>query len=94
MKINFFRNLLPVVVVAFALFGAASSAEVTSDQSVAVNEQGWYHLSPTQPCIASTMCNEVGNQVCTVNSASGAQQLFRKTANKSCEITLYKPIAQ
>jgi len=92
MKINFIRNVLPVVVVAFGLFGAASSANVSSNSTVAANEQGWYHLSPTQPCIASTMCNQVGNQVCTVNNIPGGQQLFRKTAGSSCEITLYKPV--
>ena len=93
MKSNFFRILLPVVVVAFAIFGAASTDSITKEGSLVPDEQGWYHLSPTQPCIASTMCNEQGTQVCTVNNVPGAQQLFRKTANKSCEITLYKPLA-
>ncbi|WP_026979096.1 DUF6520 family protein [Flavobacterium tegetincola] len=94
MKINFFRNLLPVVVVAFAFFGAASSASISSDTSLAMNEQGWYHLSPTQPCVKSTQCNEQGTIVCTVNNVPGAQQLFRKLGVKSCEFTLYKPIPQ
>lgn len=91
MKINFFRNLLPVVVIAFALFGAANSADVSSDSAFAGDEQGWYHLSPKEPCIASTMCNEQGSEVCTVNDVAGAPQLFRKVEN-ACEFTLYKPI--
>lgn len=94
MKSNFFRILLPVVVVAFAIFGAASTDSITKEGTFAANEQGWYHLSPTQPCIASTMCNEVGTKVCTVNNVPGAQQLFRKEGVNSCELTLYKPIPQ
>lgn len=92
MKINFFRNLLPVVVVAFGVFGAASSASISSDTSLALNEQGWYHISPSEPCVSSTMCNVKGTKVCTVNNVTGAQQLFRKTADNNCEFTLYKPI--
>lgn len=91
MKSNFFRILLPVVVVAFAIFGAASTDSISSDSTVAADEQGFYHLSPTEPCIASTMCNEQGTEVCTVND-EGGQQLFRKIADTSCEITLYRPI--
>jgi hypothetical protein len=91
MKSNFFRILLPVVVVAFAIFGAASTDSISSDSTAAADEQGWYHLSPTDPCISSTMCNALGTEVCTVNDEPG-QQLFRKTANKACEITLYRPI--
>lgn len=81
-----------MVVVAFAIFGAASTDSITKEGSLAADEQGWYHLSPTDPCIASTMCNALGTEVCTVNDVPEAQQLFRKTANKSCEITLYRPI--
>lgn len=92
MKSNFFRILLPVVVVAFAIFGAASTDSITKEGSPAPDVQGWYHLSSTEPCIASTMCNEQGTEVCTVNDEPEAQQLFRKTANTACEITLYKPI--
>lgn len=91
MKSNFFRILLPMVVVAFAIFGAASTDSIAKDGALAPDVKGWYHLSPTEPCIASTMCNEQGTEVCTVNDEPG-QQLFRKTANTACEITLYRPI--
>lgn len=93
MKSNFFRIILPLVVVAFAIFGAASTKAMSTDSSLLANETGWYHLAPTDPCIASSMCNVQGTIVCTVNNVPG-QQLFRKTAEKVCEFTLYKPIPQ
>ncbi|UFH35092.1 hypothetical protein [Flavobacterium acetivorans] len=83
--------MLSAVVVAFAIFGAASTDSIAKDGALAPDVKGWYHLSPTEPCIASTMCNEQGTEVCTVNDEPG-QQLFRKTANTACEITLYRPI--
>lgn len=94
MKLNIFRIVLPVVVVAFAIFGAASSDSISKGGTVVADVQGWYHISPTQPCVASSMCNEQGTEVCTVNNIIGGQQLYRKDGAQSCEFTLYKPTAQ
>lgn len=94
MKSNFFRILLPVVVVAFAIFGAASSDSLSKEGAFAPDVQGWYHLSPTQPCIASSMCNEQGTEICTVGDVTEGQQLYRYDDVKSCEFPLFKPTGQ
>lgn len=83
--------VLPLAVVAFAVFGAFSTKAMERNRAAVVaNETGWYHLSPTQPCIESSMCNIQGTDVCTVNNVPG-QQLYRRLAATSCEFTLYKP---
>jgi hypothetical protein len=94
MKTNFFGKLLPVVVVALATFGAAGSASISPSADPVPDEQGWYHISPTEPCVASSMCNEQGTDLCTVNDLPGAQQLYRKTGETNCEFPLYRPIDQ
>ena len=91
MKTRISGFVLPVAVVALAVFGAFSTKAMESGKSsVAANETGWYHLAPNTPCIASTMCNIQGTDVCTVNNVPG-QQLYRRLSETSCEFTLYKP---
>ncbi len=87
-----FRIVLPMAVFAIGVLSAFGTQSETAKEGVLANETGWYHTAPNEICQSSTQCNAVGSDVCTVNMIPGGQQLFRKTAERSCEFTLYKPL--
>ena len=86
-----FRIVLPVAVLAIGVLSAFGTQAKESSEHLLANETGWFHTAPNELCQSSTDCNASFGDVCTVNMIPGAQQLYRKTGEKNCEITLYRP---
>lgn len=94
MKTKFLKMILPMAVIAFAIFGAFNSQAMDQKKSTSAlaNETGWYHVLSTDPCISSTMCSTAPGPVCTVNAIPGNQQLYRKgTGATNCGFELKQP---
>lgn len=90
MNKKLFSIVLPVAVLAIGVLSAFGTQAKASSELFA-NELGWYHTSPNELCKSETDCNIIQGDVCTVNMIPGAQQLYRKTGQKACEFTLYRP---
>ncbi|AWH86291.1 hypothetical protein HYN59_14760 [Flavobacterium album] len=91
MNKKMFSIVLPAAVLAIGVLSAFGTQAKSSDKGALANEPGWYHTSPNELCKSETDCNIVQGDVCTVNMIPGAQQLYRRTALRSCEFPLYRP---
>lgn len=87
MKTNFSKRFMaPLAVI--ILGGAGAFATTSMSSTKVVDERpGYRYLSEQEPCHEEITCQtENNNVICT----SGANQLFDKQSENSCDVPLYK----
>jgi len=83
MKTVFFKKVLPLVVVLFAIGAAFTTSAMGHKEAKAGNFVGYIKLNPAgTECQASTMCSDVEAELCTVNNSSSGAQLWQFTGGR------------
>lgn len=87
MKTNFFKNMVPVAVIALGISGAFFTTSMQSASNAAAPRLG-YVLDENDDCDISVNCNTTPNPIC---QSSSGEQAFGKNAQGNCDVVLYKP---
>lgn len=90
MKTMFFKNMIPVAVVAMGISGAFFTTSMQSASKVVAPKIG-YILNAQGACNIQVDCNTTPrNQICRLNGDSGPQA-FGKNLQGNCNEVLYRP---
>jgi len=87
MKTLLVKIIAPVI--ATLSTGLAMNNHKPVSKDALINVQGY--LNVNGHCIASSLCSNTGNQICTVGDVNGAPQLFGRNAFGQCIIILFRP---
>lgn len=86
MKTNFFKNMVPVAVIALGISGAFLTTSMQSASNAAAPRLG-YVLDEDDDCDIAVNCNTNPNPIC---QSSTGEQAFGKNAQGNCDVVLYK----
>lgn len=90
MKTMFFKNMIPVAVVALGISGAFFTTSMQSASRDVAPKTG-YVLNAQGACNIPVECNTTpSNQICRLNGDSGPQA-FGKNPQGNCNVVLYRP---
>lgn len=87
MKTTFFKNMLPVAVIALGITGAFASNVVHSSSKNLAAQNG-YTLNSLGKCNVKVACSDIPNAVCRLN---GGAQAFAMDENDNCNQITYQP---
>lgn len=94
MKLNFFKQGIPVAVFALAIAGAFTTNAMEKRSRAAALVTAYPRLNPAGTCSEEPYtCESINNfTLCRVNQDdSTSAQLYSKDANGNCTIQTYKP---
>lgn len=86
MNTNFFKNMIPVAVVALGISGAFFTTSMQSASNAAAPRLG-YTLNENDDCNVPVDCNTIQTQIC---QSSSGEQAFGKNPQDNCDVVLYK----
>jgi len=92
MKNPLSKKIIPILVIMLAITAAfATNASIRSNGIKPILIQGYIRNNPVgTDCIASVMCADVVNNICTVNGQPGGIQVWGKNSAGRCIVELYK----
>lgn len=92
MKNSLSKKIIPLLVIVLAITAAFTThASIRSNSIKPVLIQGYIRNNPLgTDCIASVMCADVVNNICTVNGLPGGIQVWGKNSSGRCIVELYK----
>ncbi|WP_298152193.1 DUF6520 family protein [Flavobacterium sp.] len=92
MKNSFSKKIIPILVIVLAITGAfATNASIRSNGVKLALIQGYIRNNPVgTDCIASVMCADVVNNICTVTGLPGGIQVWGKNSAGRCIVEVYK----